>query len=95
MGGASRSSSTTTTEKNPFSGPGGLRREFMRAFDIAAHDQRAHVDLFQRLHKPHDGHVRAWEQWKARPWTWRNYLAAALNWFYRWLESDNRKEGKW
>ena len=87
MGGPSGSSSTTTNAGDPFSDRfrtvGDLAAAFA-AFKRVKCD--AHVQMFQRLNTPHDGHVQAWRAWKARPWTWRNNVAAAINGFINWLE---------
>lgn len=88
MGGSSRSSSTFHNAGDPF---GEEVRKLAKDWgDAWVRQQRAkcdaHVRVFQRLNRPHDGHVQAWQAWKARPWGWRNYLAAAINGFINWLE---------
>ncbi|WP_375170101.1 hypothetical protein [Marinobacter sp.] len=55
----------------------------------AKYSHNAHCLIFERLNMPHNGHVIAWEKWKATPWTWRNHLAAMINAFIRWTERDD------
>lgn len=88
MGSSSVGRSTTTAEKFNFRRGG----EDWRAPENWPKwpwqvDCTGHVDLFKRLHRPHDGHVIRRQEWINRPWTWRNYVACGLNRFYDWLES--------
>ena len=76
MGGASRSSSYTTSQPVGFPLGDKAKREPVetlaerlgRVMDSRAANHSAHVEAYRKH-----------QEWINRPWTWRNYLAAAIN----------------
>ena len=81
MGGSSKSSTTTNIVRGPFDGVEPSKTSFRKEpswFDIAIHDHRGHVEKYIKH-----------QRWINRPWTWRNYLAAAINAVIRWTERND------